>query len=216
MATPPPDKSPDRITPGQAMEPVGKPMTPPGPTGFQSYMQGTPGSAPAPGAPGTAGPNPMEASRGAPLATGTPTYQTLLAQTNNIQDSLGTVNEQLDNKNLKFKRSQAHLMKNKLSDSNQYIRAAGSKLGIDAPPMKVPPGSSPLDRFIAYVNDGQDQLVAVQQKLKELSASGAQMRPGDMMYLQVKMGLATQEIEYTSTLLGKIITSITTIMNTQL
>lgn len=216
MTTPPPDKSPDRITPGKAMEPVEKPMTPPGPTGFQSYMQGTPGSpkTPAPGTP--QGPTPMDLSRGAPLATGGPTYNTILAQAKTAQDSLGVVKDQLNNKNLKFKRSQAHLLKNKLNDANGHIRSAGSKLGVDAPPMKMPAGATPLERFIAYVNDGQDQLLAVQEKIKELTASGAEMRPGDMMYLQVKMGLATQEIEYSSTLLGKVISSITTIMNTQL
>src|SRR5579872_3577062 len=170
MTTPPPDKSPDRITPGKAMEPVEKPLTPPGPTGFQSYMQGTPGSpkTATPGAP--QGPTPMDLSRGAPLATGGPTYDSILAQEKTAQDSLGVVHDQLNNPKLKFKRSQAHLLKNKLSDANGYIRSTGSKLGLDAAPMKTPAGATPLERFIAFVNDGQDQLLAVQQKIKELTA----------------------------------------------
>ena len=52
--------------------------------------------------------------------------------------------------------------------------------------------------------------------LKKLSASGDSISPGDMMSIQVKMGLAQQEISYTSTLLGKVIQSITQLMNTQL
>ena len=43
-----------------------------------------------------------------------------------------------------------------------------------------------------------------------------QLNPGEMMAVQVKMGLAQQEIEYTSTLLSKVIQSITQIINTQL
>ena len=66
------------------------------------------------------------------------------------------------------------------------------------------------------INDGQDQLAQVQEMLKKLSASGDSISPGDMMSIQVKMGLAQQEISYTSTLLGKVIQSITQLMNTQL
>ena len=77
-------------------------------------------------------------------------------------------------------------------------------------------GAKPRDRLLSYVNEGQDQRLSVEQRLKELSASRQDIRPGDMMYLQVKMGLAQQEIEYSSTLLSKVISSITTIMNTQL
>jgi len=37
-----------------------------------------------------------------------------------------------------------------------------------------------------------------------------------MMAVQIKMGLAQQEIEYTSTLLSKVIQSVTQVINTQL
>ena len=217
MVTTPPDKSPDPITGGKSMEPIEKPMTPPSTAGFDTYMQKTPGS-PKQAGPGSGsqGPTPIDLSKTPTFQTAGPTFNTLLAQAKTAQDSLGTVKDQLNTPNLKFKRSQSHLMKNKLSDANSYIRSAGAKLGIEAPAMKMPSGATPLDRFLMYVNDGQDQLLSVQQKLKELSASREDIRPGDMMYLQVKMGLAQQEIEYSSTLLSKVISSITTIMNTQL
>ncbi|HSX26968.1 MAG TPA: hypothetical protein VLE89_08195 [Chlamydiales bacterium] len=217
MTTPPPDKSPDSISPGKSIEPTDKPRTPPAPTGFQSYMQETPTSAKGVPAPGTAGgPTPIELARGTAFQTAGPSFNSLIAQARTAQDSLGTVGQQLNTQNLKLKRSQTHLLKNKLSDAHGYIQDAGSKLGMDTSSLKMPPGSTPLDRFVAYVNDGQEKLLAVQQKLKELSGKGEELRPGDMMYLQVKMGLAQQEIEYTSTLLSKVISSITTIMNTQL
>jgi flagellar hook-basal body complex protein FliE len=80
----------------------------------------------------------------------------------------------------------------------------------------MPPGVSGVARFIAMINDGQDQLAQVQAQLKKMSADGTSVNPGDMMSVQVKMGLAQQEISYTSTLLGKVIQSITQLMSTQL
>ena len=217
----PPDRSPDRITPGMPLEPTDR-LHPTAPTtSFESKMKGAPGAPP--GGPGTQGvapgqpgaPSPMEASKG-PAFTGTPTFDTIGTQAKNAQDTLGTVGQQLNTPNLKFKRAQSHLLRNKLQDANSYIRSAGAKVGVEAPPMKSSPGASPIDRFIAYVNDGQDQLQAVQDKLKQMAANGEEIRPGDMLLIQVKMNLAQQEIEYSSTLLGKVIDSLKQIMNIQL
>lgn len=216
----PPDKSPDRITPGQSSEPIGQPALPKQPSGFESYMQGAgqpPPSMPGtPGAPGGPAVTPMGIPQGPAISTAGVSFDSILAQSKNAQDSLGTVEQQLNDQNLKLKRSQSHLVRQKLGDANSYIRAAGSKLGAEMPEQKMPPGLSGISRFIAMVNDGQDQLVSVQQQLQAMSAKGQQLNPGDMMAVQVKMGLAQQEIEYTSTLLGKVIQSITQIINTQL
>ena len=213
--TVPPDKSPDRITPGKAMEPPETRIAPQPPRGdFQSHMQGAPAAPSQPAAPG--GPTPLDLARQSQMQTAGPSFNSILAQAKNAQDSLGTVGDQLKTPNLKLRRSQTHLVKNKLTDANTYIRAAGSKLGIEAPPMKAHTGSTPIERFLSYVNDGQEQLLAVQQKLKDISASGEDIRPGDMMLIQVKMSQAQQEIEYSSVLLSKVIDSIKTILNTQL
>lgn len=217
--TVPPDKGLDGISGGSAPEGIGKPITPgQAPTGFESYMQGTgqskgppPGTPPAPG-----GPTPMDVARGPAISTAGISYNTLLAQATTAQDSLGTVEKQLNDQNLKLKRSQSHLVRQKLGDANSYLRAAGSKLGVETPEAKMPPGITGIARFIAMVNDGQDQLAEVQAQLKKMSASNQSISPGEMMSVQVKMGLAQQEIEYTSTLLSKVIQSITQIINTQL
>ena len=137
-------------------------------------------------------------------------------QASQTKDSLGTVEQQLNDKNLKLKRSQNHLVRQKLGDANSYSRTAGSKLGLNPSEGKMPPGLSGVSRFIAMVNDGQDQLAQVQELLKKMAARGESLTPGEMMSVQVKMGLAQQEISYTSTLLGKVIQSITQLMNTQL
>lgn len=211
--TTPPDKSPDKISGGKPLEPIG--TTPQPPKEFQSYMQGTP-AAPQ-GQPAAAGgPTPMDIAKGGAFPTTTPSFDTMLAQAKTAQDTLGTVEKQLKTPNLKFRRSQSHLLKNKLTDAQSYIRQAGGKLGIEASAMKLPPGATALERFIAYVNDGQDQLIQVQQRLKEMSAKGQQLNAAEMLSVTVKMNLAQQELEYSSTLLGKVIDSIKQMMNIQL
>lgn len=216
IENPIPDKSPDRITPGKPLEGVGVDRgaqgTPPS-KDFESYMKSQ--GAKSSGSTAAGAMSPMEAVKG-PAITGTPTLETLSTQAKNAQDSLGNVGEQLNTPNLKLKRAQSHLLRNKLQDANTYIRSAGSKLGVESPPLKQQTGSSPIEKFIGYVNDGQNQLLSVQQKLKEMAASGEEIRPGDMMQIQVKMNLAQQEIEYSSSLLGKVIDSLKQIMNIQL
>lgn len=213
----PPDRSPDRISPGKAPEPLEKPVSSGGtPTGFDSYMQGA-GTKTPQGAPGQpAGPTPMEVARGPSIATSGISFDSIIAQSGQVQDSLGTVGKQLQDQNLKLKRSQSHLVKQKLGDANDHIRAAASKMGMDLEEGKIPPGLDALARFVAMVNDGQDKLAQVQEQLKKMSASGGNINPADMLSIQVKMGLANQEIQYTSTLLGKVITSVTQLLNTQL
>jgi hypothetical protein len=213
----PPDKSPDRITPGKPLDQVGKPVTPGGaPEGFESYMQGAGTKTPS-GTPQTpGGPTPMNAVRPGNLPTAAPTMDSLSMQAKNAHDTLGTVEKQLKDKNLQLKRSQSHLVRQKLGDANNYLRAAGSKLGTPPSQERNLAGLSGVSRFVAMINEGQDQLLQVQQQLHEMSARGANVSPADMMTIQVKMGLAQQEIEYTSTLLSKVIQSVTQIMNTQL
>jgi len=218
--TTPPDKSPDRIFPGKPLEPADRPFRTPPSTDFESYMKGTAGAptqSQTPGAPTPSGtPTPMEAAKGPVIPSTAPTFDSLALQAKNAQDGLGIIGQKLTTPNLKLKRAQSHLLRNKLQDANTYIRSAGAKLGVDAPPMKPPAGGSPVDRFIAYVNDGQEQLLAVNQKLKDMAAHGDELRPGDFLLVQVKMNLAQQEIEYSSTMLGKVIDSFNKVMSIQL
>lgn len=208
-----PDSSPSSITPGKAIEPAG---TSPQPVrDFKPYMEGGGRQAPSQGM-STQGPTPMSIAQNQNLPTQIPSMESIVQQSKTMQDSLGTVGQQLKTPNLKLKRSQAHLLKNKLSDAQGYIRQAGAKVGVESEPMEVPSGSSAIGRFIAYVNDGQDQLVQVQQQLKGMAAKGQQLNAAEMLSVTVKMNLAQQEIEYSTTLLAKVIDSIKQIMNVQL
>lgn len=211
---PPPDKSPDRIVPPKATE-ADQAIRQPSGQGFQSYMEKGATPTPKPGeAPG--GPTPMELSRSISAQAATPTVPSLLAQAQTAQDTLGIVGKQLRTPNLQLKRSQAHLIRNKLQDAREYSRSAAGKLGVEAPPMKPPEEHGAIARFLSYINDGQDQFAAIQAKLQEMAASGQQLSAGDMMMLQSKMALAQQEIEYSSTLLSRVTSSIQTIMGIQL
>lgn len=216
--TPPPDESPGKISPGKAAEPITTPPSTKPPGDFQSYMQGTAGKPPAGTPPGVAGgPTPMQAMQPAAMQhAAAPNFTTVLAQAKQAQDSLGTIADQLKTPNLKFKRSQSHLLRNKLHDAHTYLRDASQKMGVEAPPMEMPAGAGALERFIAYVNHGQTLLNNTQERIQELSAKQKQLSPADFLFVQVKMSQAQQEIEYSSTLLSKVVDSIKALINVQL
>ena len=158
----------------------------------------------------------MNLAQGAGSPNSQPTMNSIMQQAKSVQDSLGTVHDQLNTPNLKLKRSQAHLLKNKLSNAHGYIQQAAEKTGVQPSTPDIATGTSPIGRFIAYINDGQDQLIQVQQQLQKMSAHGGQLNAAEMLSVTVKMNLAQQEITYSSTLLGKVIDSIKQLMNTQL
>lgn len=206
--------NPDRIYPGKSLEsqsPISRP-----PSTFESYMQGeTKGASQFP--PRGASLSPTGQVTPTPqMQTAGPTVETLLAQSKNVQDGLGLVSQQLNTPNLKLKRSQNHLLKTKLQDANEAIRDSAAKLGLQNPEMKFPSTPSPLGRFLAYVGDGQDRLTAVQNELKSLSNVSGGVSPAKILFMQVKINQAQQEISYATTLLGKVIDTLKTILNTQL
>lgn len=137
----------------------------------------------------------------------------LLSQVGTSQDSLANIRTQLNTKNLQFKRSQQHLLRNKLSDASTYLRAANAKMGAEVPTMPSQAGARPIERFLNYVSDGENQLAAAQDKINDMQKSGNQMRPGDFLLVQIKMSQAQQEIEYSSMLLSKVIDSIKATLN---
>jgi hypothetical protein len=69
---------------------------------------------------------------------------------------------------------------------------------------------------MAYIDDGQGKMGAVQKKLDEMLSSKEQMRPADMMLMQIKMAQAQQEIEYSSVMLSKTVDALKQLFNIQL
>ncbi|MBF8263129.1 MAG: hypothetical protein HW387_794 [Parachlamydiales bacterium] len=150
------------------------------------------------------------------VQTAGPSLDSLISQIGISQDSLANVRNQLGTKDLQFRRSQQHLLRNKLSDATTHLRAANAKLGVETPPMPSQSGAKPIERFLGYVTDGENQLAAAQQQIENISKKGIQMNAGDFLLVQVKLSQAQQEIEYSSSLLGKVVDSLKQILNTQL
>ncbi len=204
--------SPDRIDAGRPVEPKTPARSEPG-SEFRSFMEQS----------GTQPGGVSSASPASPLQMGSmnmpnvaPSFDSLMTQSKNMQDSLGDLKNQLKTPNLTLKRSQAHLLRNKLGDANDYIRGAAGKLGVDTPPMKAPKHPGATEKLMAYINDGQEKMVSIQQKLDDMMSSGTELKPADMMLVQIKMGQAQQELEYSSTVLSKVVDALKQLFNIQL
>ncbi len=181
---------------------------------FQSYMQKEASPLAAAKTPQL---SPFDLAHGPNALTSGPTVQTLLAQVNAAQTTMGDLSTQLNTPNLKLKPSQKYLLKNKLSDASGYLRTANGKLGGEQPPeTEVAAGSGPIGRFLGYITDGQNNLEAAQQKLKDLQASGQSMNPAELLLIQVKLNKASQELEYASVLLSTAVSGIKMLFSVQL
>lgn len=152
----------------------------------------------------------------APVAT-TPNFDTLLAQVNNVQSTLGDINTQLNTPNLKLKASTKYLAKSKLADASDNLRTFNAKLGGNVP--QEPDASKfsgPLGRFFAYLNDGQAQMEQAKMQLQNLKDKGTNISPGDFLLVQVKLNKAQQLLEFTSVLLSNAVSDIKQLMQVQL
>ncbi|MBN2478902.1 MAG: hypothetical protein JXA94_01610 [Parachlamydiales bacterium] len=190
--------------------------TPPDRASFESYKQAAPG---APGAAETTGSeiSPMELASKSTISS-TPTFQTLAAQARNAQDTLGEIQKNLNTPNLNLKKSQQDLLGTKLSNANDHLKAANQTIGANVPEdTQVDKSANPIVKFLGMVTDGQNKIFEVQNKLKEISNdAGKNLRPADMLLIQVKLSQAQQEIEFSSVLLGKTVDSLKTLLQIQL
>src|SRR5271170_5520382 len=66
--------------------------------------------------------SPFDLAHGQPPLAQAPTLETLLAQVNGAQSTMGDMANQLSYPNLKLKSSQKYLLKNKLTDANASFR----------------------------------------------------------------------------------------------
>jgi hypothetical protein len=204
--------NPSPINPNKPTETVSSPTSQDRSSTFQNYMQ-----EPGPGkATSSELPSVMDLSK-SNLVQGPASNQTLQMQAKNVQDSLGMIEKQLNDPNLKnLKRSQNYLLKQKLQDALDHVHSAGNKMGLQLPEEAQQTTTSALSRFVGMVNHGQKMMEEVQEHLNSIAKTPGKLSPGEMLAIQVKMATAQQELEYTSTLLSKVIQSITQLMNTQL
>jgi len=200
----------DRIEPGKRID-VEKTRVQPDGRLFQQYLEE--GAGPAK----TTTPSPAQLPPTPGLTTG-PSYDTILAQVNSAQGNLQVMQNHLsDNPNLKFKRQQQYLLRDKLTSANQHLASANSKLGGQPPaPKEISDQASPIEKFIGYVADGQNQLIAAKKQIESLKDQGPNLNPSELLLVQVKLSQAQQEIEYSSTLLSKVVDTFKQMLSIQL
>ncbi|MBI2811210.1 MAG: hypothetical protein HYX67_10325 [Candidatus Melainabacteria bacterium] len=162
--------------------------------------------------------SPFDLMQGRPLAQGaTPTMDTLVAQVNSTQSTMGDISSQLNTPNLKLKASQKYLLKNKLTDATDSMRSANAKMGANVPEATDPSTfSGPLGKFFAYLSDGQKQMESAKQQLQSIKDKGDSMSPGDFLLVQVKLNKAQQELEFSSVLLSNAVSDLKMLMQVQL
>lgn len=152
---------------------------------------------------------------GTRLATATPTLNTVIAQVNNAQNTLGDLNTHLNTPGLKLKASHKTVLKTKLKDATASFRAANERLGAAIPdePRAMP---GPFGKFLSYLLDGQNQMEAAKAQLQSLKDKGQQLQPGDFLLIQLKLNKGQQELEYSSVMLANLVSAFKTLMQTQL
>ena len=162
--------------------------------------------------------SPFDLARGQPTALAqTPNMNTVMAQVNSLHSTMSDLKTQMSTPNLKLKSSQKYLLKNKLTDANTSLRAANSKLGTEIPAEpEAKSFSGPLGKFLSYLSDGQNQMMAAQQQLQSLKDKGQEMNPGDFLMVQIKLNKAQQELDFSSVLLSNAVSDLKMLMQVQL
>jgi len=204
-----PSASPEvpKITPDKTLE---KGRRSPDTESFAKYKEEAP-SATTPG-----GISPMDLASKGGIST-TPTFETLLAQTINAKDTLNNVENNLKTPNLKLKKSHSELINSKLTSANEHLETPIEKLNGTVPKKtEVPPGASPIARFMGLVLDGQNKLHETHDLIENYKTKGGQLNPGDMLLIQIKLAQAQQEIEYSSVLLSKAVDAFKQIVSIQI
>jgi len=122
------------------------------------------------------------------------------------------------NPNLQFTPLQEASGTRSLVHMDESLRIALSKVGSDTPVAKVPiqtDMSTPAHKFIGYLTSSQYQLEHLNEQISFLSSSGTTLSLTNMMALQMKMGIVTNQVEFFAGLLSKSLEATKTIMNIQ-
>ena len=160
--------------------------------------------------------SPMDLAKQEALPTTKATMPSIMSQVGSTQEYLDQVKKQLNSPNLKFKRSHQHLLKNKLSEANNHIRNAANRLHIQTTPLEIPPGTSPIIKFLSYISDGEDQLNNIKAQLHSYTGNKKKLNPSEMLLIQLNLAQAQQTLEYSSILLSKVVDFIKQTINIQI
>jgi hypothetical protein len=202
---------------GPVRPPEQRPKATPDRSQFESIMNEPTSKPPSAGTPSASQISPLDLPQGSIKGAAQPSFETLAAQVWESENTYNELRKNLQNKNLKLKRSEQYLMRNKLSDANTHLKGASEKIGAKVLDSSASlKGSNPVEKFLNMVSDGQNQLQEAKETLINLKDSEGNLKPGDMMLIQVKLAQAQQELEYASILLSKVVDVIKQMINIQL
>ena len=165
------------------------------------------------------GPSPIDIANQQKISpSAPPTMEKVHEQMTSVSGSLGDIKSKLHDPKLKLKNSDKYLIRKKLGNANEHIKAAAEKAGVDTGNFdkKLGKSKNPIARFLSMVSDGQHQMVQAADSIKKLNANGKKMQPGDLLLVQIKLNKAQQELNYTSVILGNATSMIKTLFNIQI
>lgn len=145
--------------------------------------------------------------------------ETLLAQIETTVDRIQRAREGLSLPNARVPGGTRFLLRNRLSEVNNDIRAAVNQAGLEyTPPPREEGFANPIKRFLGMLGNGQSQLQNLGVHIKEVAGEGGakDISPGKMLMLQYRMHKIQHQVEIFTALLNKGLESVKTIMNVQI
>ena len=139
----------------------------------------------------------------------------IIASSKDAARTIAQLKENLANPDVKLKGTVQRLLKDKLTNINENLQVALSKVGSEytAPALDGKLGGV-VKKFVGMLSYGQRSLEGLGTRVNML-AEGGNLSPALMMTIQIKMNSVAQELEFFTSLLSKSIESVKTIMNVQ-
>lgn len=117
---------------------------------------------------------------------------------------------------LRLSRADQKLLEAKLPIAHEKVRSASKTLGIDSGPKLQPSkDTSLLQKALMFLSDGQAKLNTIATVSNELGKS-SNVSPSTYMQAQVKINAASQEVQFCTTSISKILDALKTIVNMQI
>ncbi len=141
----------------------------------------------------------------------------LIDTSNKLIAQVENVKTKLQEPTLDLKSSEQTILNNKLIHIDENLRVALSKAGVEYQPSPTFADKrvNPIDRFLGFLTNGQQQLASMSTEIEQWHLSGKDISPANMLRIQMKLGYVTQEIEFFTAVLNKSLESTKTIMNVQ-
>jgi hypothetical protein len=141
----------------------------------------------------------------------------IIADAQDVIQKMEEAKDKLKSPDLDLKPSTQTVLQNKLLHIDENLRVALSKAGLEYAPSEHLANKriNPIDRFLGFLTNGQQQLGALYTEVEKTHLSNKALSPANMLRIQMKVGYISQEIEFFTAVLNKALDSTKTIMNVQ-